>query len=58
MKALACEIHGLLRKHAGVWACPGWDGEGCWAGGPDGISDEAAVRLRSGQTRWPGVYLA
>jgi len=53
---LLCEVHNApLRFRGGAWRCLGWDGEGCGAGGPDGISPAAAARLAAGQTYWPGV---
>jgi hypothetical protein len=54
---LWCEIHaGPLRQRGdGSWECAGYDGEGCGAGGPDGVGDDARARLESGRTCWPGV---
>jgi len=60
MKVLACDVHGPLVCHDGHLECVGFDGEAagwCTAGGPDGISAEAAARVLSGQTRWPGVQV-
>jgi hypothetical protein len=52
---LACEVHGPLVRHDEGWVCVGFDGEaaGWCTAGP--VTDEAAARLASGQTRWPGV---
>lgn len=60
VRAVACEIHGPLRRHGGHWGCAGFDGEGCLnscAHVRQPLPHAAYLRVLSGITRWPGCVV-
>lgn len=58
VRAVACEIHGPLKRHGGFWGCAGLDGEGCLnscAHVREPLPHDAYLRVLSGVTYWPGT---